>query len=535
MTAPDDAPHAPAWLSRWPLHAPLVPVFLVLSFYSQNIQTFEFGVTLRPLLVGATAALLLCAAFAALLRDLRKAGLVSALACALFMTSGRALAGFEGDALLLGVHPATALRLLGGALVTGLAILLARVRWTCELPTALLNLLLLSTTGVACLQIATYQLEVRPAPLTSEADAPLVRVADPAALPHIVHIVLDGYGRHDVLREWYGHDNEPFLRALEQRGFYVAREANANYCQTGLSLPSTLGMRPFDGMPADSGDRQAMVTAFQQNAVCRTLRSLGYTVMVYPSGYHVTAHIEGASYAARERLSQFERGLLDLSALATGSAGSLPAIGEASADAHRARLRFAFEHIPTQVERRKPTFVIAHLICPHPPFLLDAEGRPLPLERRYDTGDGNDWLAWNPGKTPDDYRAGYIAQLRYANAAVLRTIDQIQARAARPTVILLQSDHGPGSMLDWVGGLEQSNPVERLAILSATRYPDRDYKQLHPRISPVNTYRLLFNRTFQLSQPLPLLPDRSYFSTLDRPYHFHDVTDRLRAWAEDRR
>ena len=39
-----------------------------------------------------------------------------------------------------------------------------------------------------------------------------------------------------ALRETYGYDNEPFLEALEERGFTVARHAHANYIKTPLSL-----------------------------------------------------------------------------------------------------------------------------------------------------------------------------------------------------------------------------------------------------------------------------------------------------------
>lgn len=61
--------------------------------------------------------------------------------------------------------------------------------------------------------------------------------------PDIYYIVLDGYGRADVLEELYGHDNGPFLDGLRDRGFYVADEAYSNYAVTPLSLAGTLNMR----------------------------------------------------------------------------------------------------------------------------------------------------------------------------------------------------------------------------------------------------------------------------------------------------
>ena len=49
---------------------------------------------------------------------------------------------------------------------------------------------------------------------------------------------------------------------------------------------------------------------------------------------------------------------------------------------------------------------------------------------------------------------------------------------------------------------------------------------LYPEISPVNSFRVIFNRYF--GAKFELLPDRSFFSTAKFLYKFHDVTDRVR-------
>jgi len=48
---------------------------------------------------------------------------------------------------------------------------------------------------------------------------------------------------------------------------------------------------------------------------------------------------------------------------------------------------------------------------------------------------------------------------------------------------------------------------------------------MYPSITPVNTFRLIFNAYF--GTDLKLLPDISYFSNWDNPYGFTDVTTRL--------
>ena len=67
----------------------------------------------------------------------------------------------------------------------------------------------------------------------------------------------------------------------------------------------------------------------------------------------------------------------------------------------------------------------------------------------------------------------------------------------------------------------------KTGILNAYYFPDGDYGSLHPDISPVNSYRVLFNKYF--GAEYPILPDRVIaFSDDAHLYTFHDVTDKIR-------
>ncbi len=57
-------------------------------------------------------------------------------------------------------------------------------------------------------------------------------------LTDIYFIVLDGYGRSDVLKEFYEYDNSDFLRGLKEKGFYQ--------CCPGKVAPSDGKSRPFN-------------------------------------------------------------------------------------------------------------------------------------------------------------------------------------------------------------------------------------------------------------------------------------------------
>jgi hypothetical protein len=105
-------------------------------------------------------------------------------------------------------------------------------------------------------------------------------------------------------------------------------------------------------------------------------------------------------------------------------------------------------------------------------------------------------------------------------------MDTLLAASKKPPIIILQSDHGPSSLID-TENPDKSNHFERMSILNAYHFPGPNPPAVYDSISPVNTFRLIFNRYFETQYPL--LPDRSYYSRWSAPYEFIDVTDRVRS------
>ena len=66
-----------------------------------------------------------------------------------------------------------------------------------------------------------------------------------------------------------------------------------------------------------------------------------------------------------------------------------------------------------------------------------------------------------------------------------------------------------------------------MAILNAYLLPGEVYDNLYQDITPVNTFRLIFNQ--YLGTDLEILKDESYYSTRARPYLFINVTDEVRS------
>jgi hypothetical protein len=129
-------------------------------------------------------------------------------------------------------------------------------------------------------------------------------------------------------------------------------------------------------------------------------------------------------------------------------------------------------------------------------------------------------------RNPADFARAYKDQSIFITRRIHETIDRILAESPEPPIIIVQSDHGSELNLD-LESLKNTDLHERMGILNAYYFPDGRYEWLYDSISPVNSFRVMLNTYF--GAYLPLLPDRSYFSTSSDPYRFIDVTDAVRS------
>ena len=131
---------------------------------------------------------------------------------------------------------------------------------------------------------------------------------------------------------------------------------------------------------------------------------------------------------------------------------------------------------------------------------------------------------------PHVYIRGYRDQAIYITRRIEQVIDQILARSPEPPLVILQGDHGSGLRLV-PESKEKSDLHERMSILNAYYFPDRNYQALYPEITPVNSFRVVLNTYFGAG--LKLLPDRNYFSTWSHPLEFMDVTSAIRTPTDE--
>jgi len=370
-----------------------------------------------------------------------------------------------------------------------------------------------------------------------------IDAASAAALPDIYYIILDGYGRSDVLADLYAIDNSEFLEFLEQRGFYVAADARSNYSKTILSLASALNMQYLDEIVETQGvhsaDRQPLIEMIQDSLVAQSLRTAGYQTVGFETGYPPTELTDadvylsdpgGASSAsplewAAHGVNEFEILLLQttvlrpaLDKISEGQSLARSLISQPYRD-HRRRVLFTLEELPGLSDLPGPQFVFVHILVPHPPFVFGRNGQEVVQTRPFRLMDIEEYA-------PEEYTARYRDQLLSLDTLLSNAIERILDNTQRPPIIILQGDHGPGAYMSYSKPLT-SNMRERMSILNAYLVPAEATRRLYPSISPVNSFRVLLD--VLLGQTRPLLPDESFFTLDDtRLYNMINVTERAR-------
>jgi len=511
-------------------------LYPTLASWGENRGELSTGMLLRPLLTTAVLAVLLAVAFLPLCRR-------SAVRVSLWVTSAL-LVLFSFDLLLEYVIPPLLFLLAAFGYSSSIAIhyplgigitllLLGGVGGWSQHPRitgerALPALLLL--TGVqlagACLPLfgpAPTQLlsSSEPSPAVTASPYSGKTTTKESVFPDLYCIVLDAYGRQDQLATLFGVDNEPFLRQLEQRGFFVARHARANYLQTPLALSAAFNLAYLPS--AQTGNIDEANTLLNKSRLFQLMKHKGFQIVAVPTNIAQTKLT--VADLTFEEFDGVKATLtpLDRLVLAKTPLGRLLENENAAFAEHRNRLLGALEkNLPTAAAVPTPKLVFAHILAPHPPFVFGPKGEVrIPRRTTFTIGDGTDYSRNNEKSA---YRQSYADQLTYLNGKVLEALDAIKVRQKRPAILIVMGDHGSRMETDWKS-LERTNLHEPFANLMAVATPDGQAGALlGDAVSPINVFRLLLTRYY--GQSYPRLPDRSYYSTLTKPYAFTDVTDR---------
>jgi hypothetical protein len=471
-----------------------------------NIEGTQASAALRSLalsIAGSAVLLLLCKL---VIRDWNKAALLTTLIIVLFFSYGHIYNFLENIRLFgiqIGRHRFLApvwigLLLIGFWWITGKVEDLRPATRALNIIAGILLVFPLGQIGL----FGMRSLESASASAAAKNAFALLQLPEGKTAPDIYYIILDGYARDDILRKFYQLDNTDFLRDLEQMGFYVARCAQSNYAQTELSLASSLNSdyleRLDERYSPGNTSRVGLPDLIRHSATRQALEQLGYKIYAFETGYEPTEIKDADQFLspkAVQGVNDFESLFIRTTAgrvLAEGVAAlNLKPDWEARDQAHRRRVLYTLEKLRDLPGEGGPKFVFAHIVSPHWPHVFGPNGEAVHEHQ--------------------DSASGYRNQVVFINKQILPVLAEIIFNSPTPPIILLQADHG--SVIE--------SAVRRMSILNAYYLPNGGDQTLYESISPVNSFRVIFDYYFGGKEKR--LEDASYYSTYDKPFDYRQI------------
>ena len=488
------------------LYPILIGVYAVMVLTAANINQLFIRDALRPTLFAISFSLAVFFCFWLVLKkDIHRAGLWTGLFLLMFFTYGHLYQLVEGRGIfgfVIGRHrylfPIWLLLFVVGSWWV-LKKISKPVRWTRPLNVLLLLMMVAPVGQIGWYQIRGYNLRPEQS-VNSQVPA---QTGTGSERPDVYYIILDGYSRQDIIQKLYNYDITPFIEGLEDLGFMLPDCAQSNYAHTALSLASSLNMDymiNIESKPHEGDhflDSQLYGGYIKSSAVMKQFRELGYQVVTFSTIYLFTDVTNADVYIAsnnnplaindpRVTLTDFEVLFLRTTALRVLTESTEAFIAplqkqlKSPEEATYDRLNFQFDSLENIPELPGNKFVFAHIAAPHAPFVFAPDGS----------------FQVSPNQA-----TGYAPEIQYINQRMMEILKKIIATSKVPPVIIIQGDHG------W-------NLDYRMQILNAYYLPGAK-DLVYPTLTPVNSFRIVFNHYFDLQYPL--VQDVSYYSTEDLP------------------
>lgn len=516
-----------------PLHLAFLSIYPILFLYSFNTNNLPFTVIFFPIAVALLFTGLLYLFFLFLLRDNLRAGIGSLISLVIIINHGyfhKAFEKFNIDTSLFNNRIDTLLFILWIIIILLCLHLLLVVKLNLKKITQVLNVF---TFVLVMVPLVTILPSVFRPNITLLNDNSKIKevlagsLADKNKQPDIYYFIFDRYAGEETLKNIYNYDNSSFYNFLVDQGFYVAAKSRTNYPKTLQSLDSSLNLdylksvsdQDLKGNGPSEIPGQKLIS---DNLVEKYLRSRGYKYYNLGSWWPTTRYNPNAdiNYISRDlglNIEEFHRFIIRDTIFKPIIAIFSPRAAKYIDHyyTHRGTILYQFSIFDEIVKRPSPKFIFSHILMPHDPYVF---------------GKDCNFLKEDYPKDPKIKAEKYKNQLTCANTKIKVLVQTLLNKSKTKPIIIFQADEGPHPILNERGpnwsGASTLALAEKFNILNAYFFPDHDYSALYQTITPVNSFRVVFNKYFDTK--FGLLPDLSYiFPDENHFYQFKDVTDRL--------
>lgn len=247
--------------------------------------------------------------------------------------------------------------------------------------------------------------------------------------PNVYYFLFDGYAGPECLEHYYDYDNEPFLKAMEDKGFSVSRTShNTESLKTVTIIPNLLNLNYVAHKSMSDAEKDSLL---DMPNLFRTFKENGYQInlanhldYIGATGCNVLTHnqsrrtisdylLKNSLYYQLDFIKKELNNYIHADYVATYT-GPLFNVMDAEKDSWK-------------YTQDGPTFTMGYLQCPHAPTILDKNGK---LVDNYES------VGWQW-----DRPELYLGQLEYISSFILDLVSTIQEHDP-DALIIVQSDHG---------------------------------------------------------------------------------------------
>jgi chromate transport protein ChrA len=510
------------------IHPFLFAIFPIIATYAINMQELLPIHLLQPLAIILVFTIIITLIAKIVFKNWLKVGLIVSLIIGLVFSYGHIyfqISGFALGDFVIGRHTFLIIPYIITFFIGSYYIFKTNNKF--ENITKILNAVAITLILISVINITTYAIENDGlgiitlendviiekigSNINSQDKEMMTFVGDLDHYPDVYFLILDGYGGASSLKNDLNYDNSKFIQVLEEKGFFVASKSFSNYPQSFLSIPSTMNMKYLnylkDVLKEESKDQLTGMKMMNNFLVMEIFKEKGYkTVNFLTSDFEVNADHSLCEDKYGFEGNELTQTLTNINIFQYFSSWL-------QSENIREQQECYFSELPEIHKKfQEPVFVFAHIMLPHPPNVFGPNGEHV-IPRIY----YNEW-----GTQEDKDR--YLDTLQYANLKLLEFIEKVLNETDHQPIIIIESDHGTDFNFDWN---EPTNKMlkQRFSNLNAYYMPEGQ-ELLYDTITPVNSFRIMFNSNFNGN--FELLEDKAYWSTYHKPYKFEDVTEILK-------
>jgi hypothetical protein len=504
--------------TRIPFYILLLGMYPVLFLWMSNYGKIHSYVVPRSLLLSLSFAGLVFLITWLFVRSLPRAGLVAGLWLVLFFSYGHLFSLIDNASLFGFIYGRHRFMIIVWSLIGIVGtVFILRTHSEFREATRITNLVFALLTAFIILQIGLAAISANPASKSSRVQSGVgTSQASTGIQRDVYYILIDGYGRSDLLKKDLELDNQPFIDQLKQIGFIIPSCGMSNYTDTALSIAATFNMDYVDTLGLSyqdlaTQDHEKLLTPFITHSLVREkFEAMGYQWITYKSPYLFIDMPDSDIYLDPETATNpgekletlnFQQLFINTTFARTAaewleenpkdssrvpvffvwlvSPGSLNPESSTFAGRNYKQYRqnlFQLETLENMPDTPGKKFVYNHLLVTHQPFTFTPTGEFRTEEK-------------------DSYES-HKDQIRYINTRMIGIIKNILNKSAVPPIIILQSDH---SFSD--GGKRTRN-------FQAYFLPGTTGVEIPKSFTNVNTFRLILSTYF--GENYPLLPDKSF-------------------------